>query len=415
MKAWAMRFIDNYVGRPLCMLLTLWRKLLHLLGLTPEGFHSPDKILFIKLEEQGAIVVASAALRDAIRRVGDENVYFCCFAENRAVLDAMNLLPEENVIAIRTQNVAQIFLDALAALIRIRMERIDTAIDLEFFARGSAVLAYLSGATCRVGLHRFANETAYRGDLMTHRVAYNPYLHTADAYLVLVSALDARPTDVPLLKQELHADDGDVPQYRPPLGVTESLGARLETHLGFPLQGPVLLLHPNVTDTLRVRKWPKERYPAVARRFLEQHPEGTVLFTGLPNEQVAIEGLADAVNSPRAHSLAGLLSFPELLTLLTLADVLVTNDSGPAHFAAMTGIHQVTLFGPETPALFRPIGGRTTVLYRPLACSPCLTTFNYRHSPCRENRCVQEITVEEVCAAVEACLTARSQTARIGA
>ena len=42
----------------------------------------------------------------------------------------------------------------------------------------------------------------------------------------------------------------------------------------------------------------------------------------------------------------------ELLTLYTLADVLVTNDSGPAHFASLTPVHTVVLFGPETPLLF---------------------------------------------------------------
>jgi hypothetical protein len=59
--------------------------------------------------------------------------------------------------------------------------------------------------------------------------------------------------------------------------------------------------------------------------------------------------------------------------------------------------------------LFGPLGGRTQVLYTPLACSPCLTPFNYRHSPCRNNVCVQEIGVEQVCAAVQSALAARER------
>jgi ADP-heptose:LPS heptosyltransferase len=90
----------------------------------------------------------------------------------------------------------------------------------------------------------------------------------------------------------------------------------------------------------------------------------------------------------------------ELLTLYSMADVLVTNDSGPGHFASLTPVHAVVMFGPETPRLFGPLAASTTVIWKELACSPCVSVFNHRLSPCRNNVCMQLITVDEVFDAV---------------
>ena len=84
--------------------------------------------------------------------------------------------------------------------------------------------------------------------------------------------------------------------------------------------------------------------------------------------------------------------------------MLVTNDSGPAHFASLTPVHTVVLFGPETPLLFGSLAPATTIIWKQLACSPCVSVFNHRLSPCDNNRCMQLITVDEVCAAVDRAL-----------
>jgi ADP-heptose:LPS heptosyltransferase len=118
--------------------------------------------------------------------------------------------------------------------------------------------------------------------------------------------------------------------------------------------------------------------------------------------------VARQLASERVVCLAGKTTLRELLVLYGLADVLVTNDSGPGHFASMTDIQSIVLFGPETPALFGPIGGRGKTLYANLACSPCVNVFNHRFSPCRNNRCMQAISVDEVFHAVQACLSCRA-------
>jgi len=65
-----------------------------------------------------------------------------------------------------------------------------------------------------------------------------------------------------------------------------------------------------------------------------------------------LDNPANEIGSDRVIPLAGKTTLRQVLALYTRSEILVTNDSGPAHFASMTPIHVVTLFGPETPALF---------------------------------------------------------------
>jgi len=84
------------------------------------------------------------------------------------------------------------------------------------------------------------------------------------------------------------------------------------------------------------------------------------------------------------------------MMLYCLADVLVTNDSGPAHFATLTDIQVITLFGPETPKLFGAQTPNTHIIWKNIPCSPCISAYNNRQSACKDNICMQRISVNEV-------------------
>lgn len=391
------RIIDIWAGRIICFLLTLWRRIVAILRPTGDGRYAVAKILFIKLIEQGATVLAAGAVRRACSMVGRENVYFCVFEENREILDILRLVPEENIFAIRHRRLSLFIWDILKLLIRVRRLGIDATVDMEFFARAPAILAFLSGAKTRVGLHRFSAEAPYRGDLMTHRILYNPYLHTAKAYDLLVRALASPPHDLPLLKVTVDTLTEEVPVFIPSDEEKEKMQRLLEVAFGHGYaSGPLVLLNPNAGDMLPLRKWPMERFARLGRMILQGFPEARICITGAPSELLAAEALCREMRSERVVSLAGKTTLRELLVLYCLADVLVTNDSGPGHFASLTPIHSIVMFGPETPILFGALGGRGRILYAGLACSPCVNVFNHRFSSCRNNLCMQAITVEQV-------------------
>ena len=400
MGARTIRFLDYWIGVPLCLLLTACRMFV------PDRTGAPRKILFLKFIEQGATVLAQDAMSRATASVGRDNIFFCVFESNRAILDLLGTVPPANIFAIRDGRLDLCLIDFLRALAAIRKHHVDTVIDMEFFSRASAIFAFLSGAKNRVGLHRFTGELPYRGDLMTHRVQYNPHMHVSLQYAVLVEAAHHDPHETPMLKLPLvqiaRRDRTPEPLFR--FTPTDSEVRSVRRQLPDSAGGPIVLINPNASDLLPLRKWAGGRFVDLSRRILASYPNATVVVTGAPSEGAGAARVCAEIASPRAISLAGKTTLRELLTLYSLADVLVTNDSGPAHFASLTPVHTVVLFGPETPRLFGSLAPKTTIIWKELACSPCVSVFNHRLSPCRNNVCMQEITVADVYAAVEAAL-----------
>jgi ADP-heptose:LPS heptosyltransferase len=392
-----MRRIDHWLGKPICFVLTIIRKCCNLLSFSQKS--PPQKvksILFVKLAEQGATVLADAAIRRAAQIVGKENVYFLVFEQNRFILDLMNIIPQENVITIPDRNFISMVFGTIAAIYRIRKLRIDVAVDFEFFARSSAILTFLSGAGIRVGFHSFFDEAPYRGDLMTHRLNYNPHLHTSQMFEVMVEAIKLPAEDMPRLNMDLPKPQPVESKFSPDEKELKEFKAILEREAATNEYCPLILLNANVSDMLPLRRWPLERYVELARRLLEKSPAVHIAFTGAPNETENSQKLVRAVDSQRCFSMTGKTTLRQLMMLYCLADALVTNDSGPAHFATLTEIQVITLFGPETPLLFGANTLRCHILWKNIPCSPCVSAYNNRQSTCSNNLCMQRISVGEV-------------------
>lgn len=384
---------DRWVGAPLCAILTILRKIFESAG--RPGPRQVERILFVKFAEQGSTVLAYPAILRAVEIVGRENVYFVVFEDNRFVLDAMEVIPDGNVITIATKSVLGLATGALQAVLQIRKIGIDAVVDMEFLTRFSAILTFATGAKSRVGFHTFFGDGPYRGDLMTHRLLYNPHLHTSQIFEAMVEALTRDPAGFPTF-DFVPPVNQPLARFRPsPSEVAEINGLlqRENPRIG---SAPLILLNPNASDLLPLRRWPAPHYVELARRLLEHYPDLFIGFTGAPAEAVANRQLADEVGSDRVIRLAGKTTLRHLLVLYARSAILVTNDSGPAHFASMTPIRVVTLFGPETPALFAARSPNATALWAGIACSPCVNAYNNRQSVCRNNVCMQAIAVDTV-------------------
>lgn len=406
-KVRLLQWLDRRVGVPLCFGLTAMRKVAGLFS--GRAASAPCRsIVFVKLAEQGSTVLAFDALSRAVAKVGAQNVYFLVFQNNRFIVDLLGILPRENVLAVATDSPVQMALSGLRQLVRIRQLGVEACIDMEFFTRFSAVIAWLTGARTRVGFHTYFGEGPYRGDLMTHRVLYNPHLHTTRAFTSLVLALDRDPTEFPTFPV-VPSEAPAMARFEPSADERAEAAAILR-EAGVRDGQRLVLLNANASDLLPLRKWDGANYVALARKLLGTFPDLVVGFTGAPSEAPAIGALVADVASPRCVCLAGRTTLRQLLVIYGFADVLVTNDSGPAHFASMTPIDVVSLFGPETPALFAALGPRSHPIWLGLACSPCVNAFNNRQTACRDNQCMKQIAVGDVFRTVDEILRARSKT-----
>lgn len=404
-----LRWIDYWIGIPICFLLTLWSRLFGGSG-RRVGDGGPKNVLFIELAEMGSTIIACPAVRRLQQAHPGTNIYFLVFKHIDESVKILDLIPDSQILTIDVSSPWTLIRDTLRFMNTARGERIDTVINLEMFARFSTILTYLSGARTRVGFHPFTQKGLYIGDLFTHPVMYNPHIHTWQALMALVQALDVPVEDLPLGKFPAAAESDKV---IPRLASRPELRRKLEDLLGaqgLALTGKrLIVINPNASKLISIRKWPLESYARLVERLL-QDPDNACVLTGLTSELEDAQFILDRVKSDRLATLTGKTSLRELIELFTMADLLVTNDSGPAHFASLTGVHVLVFFGPETPELYRPLTGRCTVMYSNYACSPCVSAYNQRKSPCTNNRCLTTIPVEAVHAEIASILEAERQT-----
>jgi ADP-heptose:LPS heptosyltransferase len=308
----------------------------------------------------------------------------------------LEIIPPENIITIDSDSAVTLARDTLAFLWRARRRSIDTVINMEAFVRYSSMLSYLSGARRRVGFHRFNQEGLYTGDLVTHKVLYNAHIHAAHTFLDLVHALEMPPDQVPRVKRPRAMDSLEVPKITTDANAAANIWGKLRAiNADIGPGRKLVVLNPNASARFPMRRLPLESFTELARKLLED-PEVFVLITGVASEKPDAQYICARVGSPRVVDLTGRTTMKELLHLFNLAHVLVTNDSGPAHFAALTRIHVIVFFGPEIPERYGPLATSLDAVHTGYSCSPCIGPHNQRLSPCNDNLCLKSISVEEV-------------------
>lgn len=395
-----MRTIDHRVGVPLCALFTPFVLLLdwftRLFG-GPVG--APRKVLFIELSEMGSAILVDPAMRNAQARGAE--IFFLIFKSNRASLNLLNTVPTENAFTIDSSSVVSLARDTLKFLWWARVRKIDTVIDLELFSRFTALLTGLCGARRRVGYHIFHGEGLWRGNMLTHRVHYNPHIHIAKNFLSLIHAAFASAQETPFSKIYISDEAITIAQAVIEPTVRQTVLDRIEqlatqAQCAFTLGShPLFLVNPNASELLVQRRWAPERFSALIVELHRKWPDSLILITGSPAEFAYVENVRVGAKVACALNFAGQVSFSELPALYNLADVMVTNDSGPGHFSSVTKLHTVVLFGPETPALYGSLG-KSIPITAQLACSPCVSAANHRKTPCSDNVCMQAISVSHV-------------------
>jgi len=248
-----------------------------------------------------------------------------------------------------------------------------------------------------VGFDNYLSEGLYRGNLLTHRVLYNHHQHMAKNFLALLHALEADVGDVPLLKRNLSDSLIPLPRHkcseedrRQTMDLIKSLNHQLPKNL------KLVLINPD-PGLLPLRGWPRQRFAALAKEICTRDSDVAIGVIGLERSHDYAREIAAVVPPAQFIDLTGKTkTLADLMVFFHLARVLVTNDSGPAHMAALTGVRTIVLFGPETPALYGPVGDNVRSLFAGLSCSPCYAASNHRQSPCRNNVCLQAISVEQV-------------------
>jgi ADP-heptose:LPS heptosyltransferase len=376
---------------PICWVLSMFERVRRIFFGQPK-IAQPRRILIVLLSEMGSLVLAQPMFADLRKRYPDASLHILMFAKNREVLDLLGVMPPGNVITIRDKSLGGFAADSLKALIAMRRLGFDVVIDCELFSRVSSIFSYLSGAAIHVGFQPHTQEGLYRGSFINRPVLYNPYRHLSQQFLTMVASIESAGR--PLAKAVAHELSAP-----PLLQFADGELRQIETvlHEDFPVlrNKKLVLVYPG-GGILPIRAWPAENYKQLCIELLNDGYAVAVI--GLREDKALAQEVVAHCNHPNCIDLTGYTkSVRHLLAIFHRASLLVTNDGGPGQFAALTQLQTLVFFGPETPALYSPLAPNIHCLYSGLSCSPCLTAYNHRNSPCDgDNQCLKQIATEQV-------------------
>ena len=243
----------------------------------------------------------------------------------------------------------------------------------------AALIPFLAGVPLRLG---YATES--RHALLTHPLPlpdWRSSRHEVFYYLYLVTALE----------QSLFGTS-EICEADPDASLQISKARKMEAENLLRTYGvlegePVVALCPGSINS-RAKRWPAESYAALADQFIDSRRR--VLLIGSADEaDVTREVKTRMRNEPVV--LTGKTSLDQITAVLSLVDLLVTNDTGPAHIAAALGRPTLVMFGPTNPLTTRPFAPDAEILRHPPECAPCML----RDCPI-DHRCMTAITVDEV-------------------
>ena len=243
----------------------------------------------------------------------------------------------------------------------------------------AALIPFLAGVPLRLG---YATES--RDALLTHPLAvpdWRSSRHEVFYYLYLVTALE-----------QMLFGSSSICEAEPDASIEISEKRKGEASdllrsYGIREERSVVAICPGSINS-RAKRWPAEAYAALADKLIESQRQ--VLLIGSQEEADVSKDVMSRMRN-RPVVLTGKTSLDEITAMLATVDLIVTNDTGPAHIGAALGRPTIVIFGPTNPLTTRPFSPGAEVLRHPPECAPCML----RDCPI-DHRCMTAITVDEV-------------------
>ncbi|MEW6008710.1 MAG: lipopolysaccharide heptosyltransferase II [Candidatus Omnitrophota bacterium] len=154
----------------------------------------------------------------------------------------------------------------------------------------------------------------------------------------------------------------------------------------------VVILNPGGNWDLK--RWSPQQFSQLADELISEF-KAKIILTGSAKDLSLARQIASGIKE-KSIITCGNTSLKELGALIERGKLFISADSGPMHISVALGIPTIALFGPTSPEITGPIGrGKFKVVRKDIGCLvPC---YNVK---CKDNRCMQSISVEDVLGAV---------------
>ena len=263
---------------------------------------------------------------------------------------------------------------------RLRRERFDLAILFQN-AFEAALLSFLGRAKTRLGF-----DTQGRGFLLTHKLNKPPAnRHQTNDYLDLVIEAER------IFLSSSKINSQCVPQMT---AQASQLSSASELLRQFGIQNganKLIVLNAGATNS-RAKCWPENYFAELADRMVNELDAKIILIGAGAERENADRVIAQMKRPTSALNLAGKSTIPELIGILAKANLVITNDTGPAHVAAALSVPTLTIFGPTNEFETAPLGKNSELIRAAgIDCERCM----HRECPI-DHRCMTRLTVDVV-------------------
>lgn len=342
-------------------------------------------------------VVLTGLLVECLHRAGHEVVFF---AKSPATQVFEHDLRIQKVVAVKKMGGVKKMLSVLRIAKQIRTEKCDVLL-VPHRSLTSTLCAALSGVKTRVC---FA--TASGAFLYTERAPFVKSAHECVRYLNLAERIVS-----PSILKEM------VQLGRPVLTY------KMQTHNDFAKKWgqlpffakPFFIVSPG--SVWATKKYPAEQWAEVAAQLLSSHPQFYCVISGSKGDLADTQTLFAHLKKilppeqlQRVFDSTGLFNLTEFALLIGKAQIMLSNDSSPVHFAAGFNVPTVSVFGPTVPAFgFGPTSEKkSAVVYldengSPLPCQPC-SIHGTQICPLGHHNCMKLLKPSTVAAEVKALL-----------
>lgn len=214
---------------------------------------------------------------------------------------------------------------------------------------------------------------------------------------------DARPLDKHRLKMTVQrflalgeeARQQQLPQVNAPrLSISNQQQDNILQKFNLTQNQPILALCPGA-EYGPAKRWPAQHFARVAQEKQAQGWQVWLFGSGKDND------IAEEINTLSGgicRNFAGQTTLGEAVDLLSLAQVVVSNDSGLMHIAAALDKKLIAVYGSSDPGFTPPLNPQATIVYLNLECSPCFA----RQCPLQHTRCLTEIAPQTILDAIAA-------------
>lgn len=330
------------------------------------------KILVFNVNWVGDAIFSSPVFK--VLKEAYPSAKVCCVAVPRVkeVLESIDGIDEIIVYDEKGKH-RSLFLK-IGFIFKLRREGFD-AIFLLHRSLTRALIAFLAGIPVRVGY-----DDKGRGRLLTHIVKKpETNVHRSDYYLNVIESYGIVAKDRRCKLQV------SVEEYKYIQAILEEKGISKDDF--------VVVVNAGGNWSLKI--WPQENFSRLVKRLTSDFG-AKVILTGAKKDISRAEEISEGSESETVI-LAGKTTLKQLMAVMDLADVVVSGDSGPVHLANSIGAKTISIFGPTRPEITGPKGlGQSVVLQEDVGCNrgACYQL------DCKDNVCMQAITVERVCDAI---------------